>query len=173
MWHICQQLKTCRWFSPVSHTNKTDRHVSSIWGQLNAHLRWSCEVERPEVTWPEVTLTGSDVSHVTESAPYRKYVLSMRNRKLRNIRHSRAFWPEVTSSNVTWPLWGSLGRVGCAHAQPEVMSGSDRIRMRNRKLRNRFPRFSYSSSSTSTMDTCDRRSCDPFGDSLGCAHAQP
>jgi len=30
---------------------------------------------------------GSDVSHL----PDRKYVLSMRNRKLRNIRPSRAF----------------------------------------------------------------------------------
>ena len=27
MWHICQQLKTGRWFSSVSPTNKTDRHV--------------------------------------------------------------------------------------------------------------------------------------------------
>jgi len=52
------------------------------------------EVTRPEVTsvtWPEVALTGSDVS-------IQKYLLRMRNRKLCNIR---LFWPELTS--VTWP----------------------------------------------------------------------
>ena len=36
-------------------------------------------------------MTGSDVSHVTRSDPVRKYVLRMRNRKLRHIRPSRAF----------------------------------------------------------------------------------
>ena len=51
-------------------------------------------------------VTGSDISHVTGSGSEpevtsvtRKYVLRMRNRKLRNIRRSRA--PEVTS--VTCP----------------------------------------------------------------------
>jgi len=98
---------------------------SSIWARTKSDLWWCCAVVLPEVTWPEVTsvtwpevaLTGS---HVTESAHYRKYVLPMHNRKLRNIIPSRTFWPEVTSSNVTWPLWVSLGRMGCAHAQPEV-----------------------------------------------------
>jgi len=67
---------------------------------------------------------GSDVSHVTGSGPdrkwpwpevtlvtchVRKYGVRMRNRKLRIIRPIRAFWPEVTSSNVTWPLWVPLG----------------------------------------------------------------
>ena len=28
--------------------------------------------------------------------------------------------PDVTSSNVTWPRSDSLGRVGCAHAQPKI-----------------------------------------------------
>jgi hypothetical protein len=53
----------------------------------------------PEVTWPEVTLvTWPIVTSVT--CPVRKYVLRMRNRKLRHIRPSRVLWPEVTS--VTW-----------------------------------------------------------------------
>ena len=78
-------------------------------------------------------VTGSDVSRATESDVShrnRKYVLRVRNRKLRNIRF---FWPEVTS--VTW--------------LEEALSWGDRVRMRNRKLRNRFPRFfSYCSTST-------------------------
>jgi hypothetical protein len=41
--------------------------------------------------------------------------VSMRNRKLRNIRPSGAFWPEVTSSPVV-----TEGLEGCAHVQPEV-----------------------------------------------------
>jgi len=61
----------------------------------------------------------------------------MRNQKLRNIRPSGVFSPEVTSSNVTWPRKGSIGKVGCAHAQPKVaqyppywglFTGSDVIR---------------------------------------------
>jgi hypothetical protein len=36
-------------------------------------------------------VTGSDVSHVTESDPVRKYALRMRNRKLRHIYPNRAF----------------------------------------------------------------------------------
>jgi len=74
--------------------------------------------------WP-LRMTGSDVSHVTGRGHIRKYVLRMRNMKLHNIRRRRAFSPEVTP--VTWP--------------EEALSGSDRVRMRNRKLRNRFPRF--------------------------------
>jgi len=38
-----------------------------------------------------VRMTGSDVSHVTGSGPVRKKVMRMRNRKLCNIRRSRAF----------------------------------------------------------------------------------
>jgi hypothetical protein len=30
------------------------------------------------------------------------------------------FSPEVTSSNITWPRRGSIGRVGCAHTQQEI-----------------------------------------------------
>ena len=47
--------------------------------------------------WPEVTsVTWPEVTPVT--CPVRKYVLRMRNRKLRNIRPSGAFWSEVTKS---------------------------------------------------------------------------
>jgi hypothetical protein len=42
-------------------------------------------------------LTGNDVSHVTGRGPVRKYVLRMRNRKLRIIHPSGPFSPEVTS----------------------------------------------------------------------------
>jgi hypothetical protein len=48
---------------------KVSLNTSSIWGQLSYYLRWC----------------------------YRKSVLRMRNRKLRNIRPSGAFSPEVTS----------------------------------------------------------------------------
>jgi hypothetical protein len=47
---------------------------------------------------------GSNVSHMTGSYHVRKYIMRMRNRKLRNIRPSRAFWPEVTKSrDWKWP----------------------------------------------------------------------
>ena len=47
--------------------------------------------------WPEVTsVTWPEVTPVT--CPVRKYVLRMRNRKLRNIRPSGAFWSGVTKS---------------------------------------------------------------------------
>ena len=46
--------------------------------------------------------TGGDVSHVTPNeVPLEGWVARMRNRKLRNIRPSGAFSPEVTSVNVT------------------------------------------------------------------------
>jgi hypothetical protein len=45
--------------------------------------------------------------------------VSMRNRKLRNIRPSGAFWPEVTSSPVvTEGHPKGVGMERCAHAQP-------------------------------------------------------
>jgi len=46
----------------------------------------------------ENDVTGSDVSHETGSSHDRKCVLCMRNRKLRNIRPSRALSPEVTGT---------------------------------------------------------------------------
>ena len=57
---------------------------SSIWARKKSHLRRWCEV-LTEVTWPEVT--WPEVTSVT--CPVRK---------LRNIRPSGAFWPEVTTS---------------------------------------------------------------------------
>jgi hypothetical protein len=60
-----------------------------IWGgATGSHVTGS---DVGHVTW-------SDVSHMTRSDPVRKYVLRMCNRKLRNIRPSRAFWPEVTKA---------------------------------------------------------------------------
>jgi len=40
-------------------------------------------------------VTGSDVSDVAGSGPDRKYVLRIRNRKLRNIRPNGSFLPEA------------------------------------------------------------------------------
>jgi hypothetical protein len=57
----------------------------------------------------ESDVTGRDVNHV----PCQKYVLHMLNRKLRNIRPSVAFWPEVTS--VTWPEEALSGSMFCAY----------------------------------------------------------
>jgi hypothetical protein len=73
---------------------------SSIWVRTKSHLRWCCAVVLPEVTWPEVT--WREVTSVTWQEVMlvivRKYAMRMRNRKLRHIRPSRAFWPEVTKS---------------------------------------------------------------------------
>ena len=49
-----------------------------------------------QLVFAGVYRNGSDVSHVPGSGPVRKFVLRMRNRKLRNIRLSEAFSPEVT-----------------------------------------------------------------------------
>jgi hypothetical protein len=58
-------------------------------------------------------ICGSDVSHVTGNAIsyVRKYVLRKRNRKLRHIRPSGAFRPEMT---VTWPEAVLTGSMFCA-----------------------------------------------------------
>ena len=100
--------------------------------------------ELPEVTWPEVTsvtwpemaMIGSDVSHVpgTESnfcacATGSCAMSASFHRKWRQSRDRKRPWPK------------------------EALSGSVRVRICNRKLCNLFPRFFYSSSSTSTMDT--------------------
>jgi hypothetical protein len=50
------------------------------------------KVTGSEVTGSDVSnMTGSDISHVTGSDHVRKYVLHMRNRKLRHIRPKGAF----------------------------------------------------------------------------------
>jgi hypothetical protein len=73
----------------------------------------------PEVTWPEVTLvtwpevplfTWPKVTSVT--CPVMKYVLRMRNRKLRHIRPSGAFL--TGSDKVTWPEGALTGSRFCA-----------------------------------------------------------
>jgi hypothetical protein len=60
------------------------------------------EVERcGGATGSDVTgsdMSGSDVSQVTGNDHIWKYVLRMRNRKLRHIRPGKAFSPEVTKS---------------------------------------------------------------------------
>jgi len=70
----------CSWFK------KNDQ--SSIWARTKPYSWGSNVGERPEVTWPEVLLTGSDPDRKSRDRkrPYRKYVMRMRNRKLRNIR---------------------------------------------------------------------------------------
>jgi len=133
----------------------TDKAIFAVDRCGSEHCAW------PEVTWPEVTLVTWPEAALTGRGPVRNRSdrVRMRNRKwsyahaqpevaqpFRMLRNIRLFSPEVTL--VTWP--------------EETMSGSARVRMRNRKLRNRFPRFFiYSSSSTSTMTT------------EGGAHAQP
>ena len=91
--------------------------TSSIWVQLSYYLRWCCVVVLPEVTWPEVTsVTWPEVMLVV----VRKYVLRMCNRKLRYIRPSGAFWPEVTKSR---DRKRNCPEVGSAHARlfPRVL----------------------------------------------------
>ena len=103
--------------------------LSSMWAQIKSHLRWCCavvllEVTWPEVTWPEVmSVTWPEVTPVTwpEVAPvtwpFRKNVLRMRNRKLRNIRPSGTFWPEVTNSREwkrPYPEAALTGSMFCA-----------------------------------------------------------
>ena len=128
-----------------------------------------------EVLWGATGshVTGSDVSHVTGNDHARKYVLRMRNRRLRHIRPSGTFWPEVTKSRDRkrpFPEVFLTGSRFCAcPAFPRVFflsssnmaTGCDRrlldpfgvpMGVRNRKLRN-------------TLN--DRRSCDPFGNVHG------
>ena len=115
--------------------------------------------------WPEVT---------SVTCPVRKYVLSMHNRKLRHIRPSGVFWPEMSKSHDRkWicpepVLAGSMfcscpvfSRVfflrssnmatECDRRSLDPLRGSLGVRMRNRKLRN---------------TRSDRRSRDPFGSVL-------
>jgi hypothetical protein len=140
------------WRTPLS---KKGSLKSNIWVQLKSVFA----VVLPEVTLPEVTLvTWPEVTSVM--CPVRKHVLRMCNRKLRNIRSSGAFWPEVTKSRDRkrpCPKWPWL-EVGSAHARlfpafffflvvvtwlPDVTKGHLTpfgvpldVHMRNRKLRN-------------------------------------
>jgi hypothetical protein len=71
--------------------------TSEVYGYGHSHI-WG-GATGSHVTGSDVShVTGSDVSHMTRSDPVRKYVLRTCNLKLRNIRPSRAFWPEVTKS---------------------------------------------------------------------------
>ena len=109
----------------------THHDSSSIHGYSSSHIcGGSNHCAWPEVTWPEM---------MSVTCPVRKYVLRMRNRKLRHIRPSGAFWPVVTKSRDRKRPW------------PEVGSAHARI----------FPRFFLSSSSSNMATGCDRRSRDP------------
>jgi hypothetical protein len=96
-------------------------------------------------------VTGSDVSHMTGSDHVREYILRIRNRKLYNIRPSRAFWPEVTKSR-DWkrpcPEVALIGSMFCA-----------------------CPAFSraFFLSSCNMATGCVLRSLDPNRGSLWCA----
>jgi hypothetical protein len=60
---------------------------------------------------------ASDVSHVTGSGHVRKYVMRMRNRKLRHLRPIGAFSPEVTKSRDrkrSCPEMALTGSMFCA-----------------------------------------------------------
>ena len=63
--------------------------LSNIWGRTKSYLRWIVRWIGP-LRMTGSDMTESDVSHVTGSDHVRKYVLRMRNRKLRNIRPSGA-----------------------------------------------------------------------------------
>jgi hypothetical protein len=84
------------------------------------------EVTSPEVTWPEVAWKyvlrmsgfllrffyyGSSTSAMAIEIDWRSrdpfgipFGVHMRHRKLRNVRPSGIFWPEVTSSPIGLPL---------------------------------------------------------------------
>ena len=90
-------------------------------------------MEQPEVKWPEVTsFTWPEVTLVT--CPVRKYVVRMRNRKLRYIHPNGIFRPEVTS--VTWPA--------------DVLSVSGTYRKYVLRMPGFFRRFFLSSSNMAT-----------------------
>ena len=135
----------------IDYANKTwtilQATGSSIWARTKSYLRRSDE-EQPEVMWPEVTsVTWPELTLVT--CPVQKCILRMCNQKLRNIRLSVAFWPEVTKSRDR--------KRPCPEA---LLTGS------------RFcacpvspPAFFLSSINMATG--CDLRSLDPFGVPLG------
>ena len=84
-------------------------------------------------------MTGSDV---TGRGHFQKYVLRMRNRKLRNIRRNRAFSPTGNCAKDVTHVTGS-DVTGRGHFQKYV------LRMRNRKLRNIRRNSAFSPENTS------------------------
>jgi len=129
--------------------------VSSIWARTKSHLR---------MTGSHVT--GSDDSLVNGRGHVRKYVMRMRNRKLRNIRRSKAFSPEVTLrdrksryvtvSHVTGrgPVWNRTW--SRAHSQPLHVVLLLELVVQNVIQVPWLPKITW-----------------PLRGSLGCAHAQP
>ena len=101
--------------------------MSSISARFKPYFRWCCEVLVPEVTSPEATLTGNDVteSHVTGSdhmcmrnqfPHFFLTIVVVQNVPLRMTGSSLATGCDVTESYVT-----PKGLVGCTYAQPEVL----------------------------------------------------
>ena len=91
-------------------------------GGVRACATENCAIST--LLWPFHRKWRHQTSRDPEGVPLEGWGAGMLNRKLHNIRPSGAFSPEVTSSNVTWPLRGSLGRVECAHVQREVVQYS-------------------------------------------------
>ena len=129
---------------------------SSIWVHLSYHLRGIVRGIGPlRMTESDVShVTGSNVNHVTGSDPVRKYVLCIRNRKLRHIRPSGTFWPKVTKSRYRKRPGPEVFLTGSRFCACPAFS----------------PRFFLSSSNMATG--CDLRSLDPLRGSLGCAQPE-
>jgi hypothetical protein len=161
-------------YQQVVYGYSSGRICRGSWGGSD-HCAW------PEVPWPEATsVTWPEVTPFT--CPVRKYVLRLRNRKLRNIRPSWAFL--IGSDKVTWPeealsgsdptgsmfsafplftpcvffLSSSNMATGCDLRSLDSFGVPLGVRIRNRKLRN---------------TRSDRRSRDPFGSVLGCSLRRP
>ena len=121
-----------------------------VYGHGQSHICGGSCGGSDHCAWPEVT---------SVTCPVRTYVLRMRNRKLRHIRLSGAFWQEVTKSrNRNWPCLEAvlIGSRFCACPVfprvfslevviwlPDVTEGHLTtfgvplgVRMRNRKLYN-------------------------------------
>jgi hypothetical protein len=105
------------WLPDVTSSNVTWPRSGSL-GRVCACATGSCAISAPVGLF-----TDSDVikRHVTpKEFHWKGGVRACATGRFVLSRPGGTFSPEVTSSNVTWPRRGSLGRVGCAHAQPEV-----------------------------------------------------
>ena len=99
-------------------------------------MRWSYRKWRDR-KWPQ---SRDRNEHV------RKYVLRMRNRKLRHIRPSGDLWLEVSMTGSMFCTWPAFSRVfylsssnmatGCDLGSLDPFGVLLGVRMRNRKLRN-------------------------------------
>jgi hypothetical protein len=109
-----------KWFHRMSHDQNWKSHDRNyVLRMRNRFPRFFLTIVVVQNVLLRMTdmATGSDVNdgHMTPKEFPCKGA-RMRSQKLRNIRPSGAFSPEVTSSNLTRPLRSSLGNVVCAHA---------------------------------------------------------